>query len=624
MAKIFGIEINIGSNADETAKDFEKVADSVEDIDSKVKNLKKSSAGSVTGFKKMTTSLKSLATAGGVILIITKAFEFFQETLGQNQKVLDFFNTTFEVLSIAFNDFFNFIFDNVGGIVESFKAFFEDPLKSIKDFASAIQEGIIDRFVQFQETLGFIGDAIGKLFSGDFAGAVKSLKTAGKEAVDVVTGVDGSFEIVKEKVNNAADAITGYVTETIKAGKANVDLAKSAEIAAAQNAKIIEQKDREAEIQRQIRDDETKTFEERKAASEQLAVVLDEQEKAMKANAAAIVAAAQAQFNKNKNDENQIALINAQTEAEGILAQVTGLRSEQQTSDVSLKKEIVDATNAVLESEANLSIEEKRINAEAIEDDLTRLKRQQEIDAEEKKLQTERLQRVVNEAKEGTQAKIDAQIALDEFEVEAEGIRLERKKEIAEKEAEIDKEAKEKEIENAKAVADAKKSIQDAQFANAEAGIALVKDLAGENNKLQALAIAAENAVGIAKIIISTQAANAAAKLKYAAIPGGLALAAAEITANKISAGIGIAASVAAAAKGIASLKASAPLDTGGDLGGGGAGSEPQAPSFNVVGDSGVNQLASLQTQPTQAFVVSGEVTTAQALDRNRVQNATL
>lgn len=56
----------------------------------------------------------------------------------------------------------------------------------------------------------------------------------------------------------------------------------------------------------------------------------------------------------------------------------------------------------------------------------------------------------------------------------------------------------------------------------------------------------------------------------------------------------------------------------------GGVGGEVQAPEFNVVGDSGVNQLAQLQQQPTQAYVVSGEVTTAQALDRNRVQNATL
>ena len=54
------------------------------------------------------------------------------------------------------------------------------------------------------------------------------------------------------------------------------------------------------------------------------------------------------------------------------------------------------------------------------------------------------------------------------------------------------------------------------------------------------------------------------------------------------------------------------------NIGGGGA------PNFNVVGDSGVNQLAQLQQQPTQAYVVSGDVTTAQALDRNRVQNATL
>tara|TARA_R100001463_G_scaffold17085_1_gene44074 strand:+ start:120 stop:2309 length:2190 start_codon:yes stop_codon:yes gene_type:complete len=69
-------------------------------------------------------------------------------------------------------------------------------------------------------------------------------------------------------------------------------------------------------------------------------------------------------------------------------------------------------------------------------------------------------------------------------------------------------------------------------------------------------------------------------------------------------------------------------LDTGGGgaggAGGGGASATPTA-QFNVVGDSGINQLAELQNQqPTKAFVVSGEVTTAQSLDRNRVQNATL
>jgi hypothetical protein len=46
--------------------------------------------------------------------------------------------------------------------------------------------------------------------------------------------------------------------------------------------------------------------------------------------------------------------------------------------------------------------------------------------------------------------------------------------------------------------------------------------------------------------------------------------------------------------------------------------------NFNTIGSSGINQLAQLQQTPAKAYVVSGEVTSAQALDRNRVQNATL
>ena len=57
---------------------------------------------------------------------------------------------------------------------------------------------------------------------------------------------------------------------------------------------------------------------------------------------------------------------------------------------------------------------------------------------------------------------------------------------------------------------------------------------------------------------------------------------------------------------------------------GGGAGAATMTANFNTIGSSGINQLAQLQQTPTQAYVVSGEVTSAQALDRNRVQNATL
>jgi len=56
--------------------------------------------------------------------------------------------------------------------------------------------------------------------------------------------------------------------------------------------------------------------------------------------------------------------------------------------------------------------------------------------------------------------------------------------------------------------------------------------------------------------------------------------------------------------------------------------SVPQAPSFNVVGTGGANQIAQTigaqgQT-PVRAYVVSQDVTTQQALDRNIVKSATL
>jgi hypothetical protein len=90
----------------------------------------------------------------------------------------------------------------------------------------------------------------------------------------------------------------------------------------------------------------------------------------------------------------------------------------------------------------------------------------------------------------------------------------------------------------------------------------------------------------------------------------------------------GIAAAVGAA--NIAKI-AGTQFEGGGSGGGGGGGSTPNLstpqsvqPNFNIVGDSGVNQLDALKSQPSKVYVVSGEVSSAQALDRNRQRNATL
>ena len=87
----------------------------------------------------------------------------------------------------------------------------------------------------------------------------------------------------------------------------------------------------------------------------------------------------------------------------------------------------------------------------------------------------------------------------------------------------------------------------------------------------------------------------------------------------------------------LANLARARALLSGGGGGGGGAVSSPSgggggggtnAPQFNVVGATGVNQLAGVmgaqQQTPVQAYVVANNVTTAQSLDRNIIQSATL
>ena len=164
-----------------------------------------------------------------------------------------------------------------------------------------------------------------------------------------------------------------YGESIYNAAEQTVELNRAAEIGIAQNRIILEQKDREAEKLRQIRDDETKTIADRIKANEDLAAVLDEQEKLMLANADAVIAAAQAQFDKNANDENQIALLEAKAEREGILAQIEGFRSEQLMNRMSLDREAADLEKEKEEEEIErkeklLQLERER--KEAIKDNL--------------------------------------------------------------------------------------------------------------------------------------------------------------------------------------------------------------------------------------------------------------
>jgi len=577
--------------------------------------LKKGAKGVAGGFRAMGTALK----AAGIGLIIG-ALATLKELFEQNQRVVDLFNIAFETVSIAFSDFTTFIKENVGVVTGFFKSLFEDPVVKIKEFGDAIYNGVIARIKQGIEALGLFGKAIGKLFKGDFSGALETAKEGTKELFDVITGEEGGFEAVKETINDVAESVVDYAKATVEAATANVDLKKQAELAAVANQGLIEKYDLQAESLRQIRDDERLSIEDRKKANNDLLLVLDQQEKSMLKNAQIALRAAQAQLKKDtENIEFKKAVMEAENELAAVRAQVAGFRSEQQANDLALSKEELEMTNSKLEAENNLSIERKRFNAEQIEDNLARLEKQKEIDAEEKEIQTTRLQGIIDTANAGTQAKIDAEIALNEFLEQARQQELTREKEIGQAKLAATQKNNDEILASDEAVTAARISLEQALVNATSSALSSIAQLAGEGTKIAKVAAIADIIIGTGVGFI--QGLDIAQKSAKATGPGA-AVAFPIFYATQVAAVL----SAAAQAKNILSKAKGPSAPTISAPSGGGTGtSATQAPSFNVVGQSGFNQIAGAlgQQPPAQAFVVAGDVTTAQQLQNNTIQQAT-
>jgi len=154
------------------------------------------------------------------------------------------------------------------------------------------------------------------------------------------------------------------------------------------------------------------------------------------------------------------------------------------------------------------------------------------------------------------------------------------------------------------------KSVKDAKLDNAQAisgAIGGLQSLAGESTT-------AGKALGVASATIDTYVGA-----NKAIAQGGIA---------GTAAAIGIIASGLANVKNIVSTKVPSTKGGSPSTSGSSPTSLPQPPSFNIVGATETSQLAeavgSQTQQPVQAYVVSNDITTAQSLENNIVEGATL
>ena len=310
----------------------------------------------------------------------------------------------------------------------------------------------------------------------------------------------------------------------------------------------------------------------------------------------------------DSNNQIKINTINANKEKADSYKEYIDKKEEQRLKDeqrerdrlnnlINLENEFLDRIAQIEEENYQNTLTDEERELRAVQDKYFELETLAEGNAEQLSIIEESRLNKENEIKlRYAQQAYDAQKVLDD---QAEADRKER-------------EAKEK--------ADAK-ALQEYKVNVVQGGLSAINDIAKlfakGNEKQQRRAFQIQKAVGIAQATINT----AQAITKVFAETTDFTPTQSLRIANAVAIGVAGAAQIASIAS--QQFQGGGDVETPGDIGGG-AGGEAVAPQFNVVGDSGVNQLAQLQQQPVQAYVVSGEVTTSQALDRNRVENATL
>ena len=173
--------------------------------------------------------------------------------------------------------------------------------------------------------------------------------------------------------------------------------------------------------------------------------------------------------------------------------------------------------------------------------------------------------------------------------------------------------------EKTKALSAARVNIDKAEKAAKAANLKAVGDLLGNLSSLLGESTAAGKAAAVAQATISTYQAAVSSYNSLSGIP-------------IVGPALGAVAAGVAVASGIANVNKILSVQVPGGGGGGGSAptpaATPQPPSFNVVGSSSTNQLAQTigqQSQtPVRSYVVASDVSTAQALDRNIIRNATI
>jgi len=624
----------------EVKSDISKLTKQVVDLQKEIKALKgdtkkfgttvdktgKTGKAGLGGIGKAAKGVGTAMKAMGIGLIIA-AFMGLWNALKQNEtvaagleKVMNFVSNAFKIVVDVLVDTYKWVtessdrFDGLGKVLSALMTLALTPLKlAFYTIKLAIQG------VQLAwET--WMGDADPQ--------RIAELKDGIRETAVAINEVrDAAIQAGKDIYYNIGDAINevGAIADQVVKGIKKADFAAGfaatkkkkrsrgastdADVEAVAIQGIIDKFERLAEIQAEMRDDDTKTFAERMAASKEYGDILDKQGEQILLLENRKVEAAEKAFNRRKgNQQLEAAYLEALNSRAAVEATVANAKKDQQLAEIALQKEMLELQKEMDESRLT-GIEKEMADLRTAHEEKLEMARQLGMDTLLIEEQFILDKQAIIDAYAEAQAEIDA---------EKEAERLAHLQELADKEREIAEE-------NAQKIADFKAR------AYSDTVSALNSSLKAAGNKLEKnykrdlkMAEGNEDAIyaveqkykaerealaekqkkiQVAQAMISMYQSVVEAFRAGASLPGPLG-----IVGGPVAAALALAA-------GLANIKAIMSAD----VGGGGGGAPPPAPP--EVADSmpsedmmsgGFTVEDQAAPEPLQAYVVTDDITQGQ------------
>ncbi len=624
-------EINFKINAD--TKKAEKNIDGLEKSLGGLGGLFARAGKGAKSFGQTLSGMANAVKTGLGFGVLLGILDTFKNVLGENQQVVDLMNQAMVVMQGVVNGVIEVLkplFVWMGKAFKDPQKWWNDLVQSFKDGAAWIKENMIDqvlnKFVEWANTAKIAVLELRKNWN-EFTGDTEEAKKIGaeiealqKQNIALAEANAKKMQNIRGVVNSVVQGVTNAVTTIRKATKKAFD---NKDILAAAEANIqrlqtlyqgiVEKYDLMAEKQRQLRDDENKTIEDRLAANKELQRVLAEGEQKEQENIKARMGIIQMQQNLlgyNKDRANE--LLALQQELTGVTAKYAGLMSETLTNEVSLGKEALDIQKSINESklsqteitnEALLAEKQAAVDrADLIKNEFEKFKAVKDA---EKALREEEM-RQLDELNARRQADFDTQLSQLTKGTAAYQEVLNQK---AEAQTQYDADRKTKEVEfatwsaqNEKALTEFKISQQEALASAVTGALTSIASAVGEET-------AAGKTLAIASAIIDTYMGANKALAAGAGTP------------------IGYINMAAILATGFANVRrmVATPVPGATDT----SSSAPSGPSVSIVGGSAdpsaqiARSLAQQNQKPIKAYAVATDMSTQQALDRRIQQNAT-